>query len=313
MTEKVVLIKGNSRCKNILDSLNLIKKEIIEKIKNKKNIVIKPNCVSDSIQESATHVNTIKAVLDFLKPIYNRRITIAEGSAYQTENAFENFGYFTLKKKYSIDFIDLNNDKYEEINGYDRELKPMKFGIAKIMLNSDCIISLTIPKTHDSAIATFGIKNVAVGSLIKKTLFPYRIPERHLRKIINRVTAIRNDKTKIHQGPKAIHKNISEIYKKIKPDISIIDAFEAMEGNGPVDGNIVRMKLAIAGINALATDIVAAKLIGLEPQNIGYLHYCIEHDNFNTENIKIIGNTSIAKEKRKFKMHVTFPNQVNWR
>ena len=181
------------------------------------------------------------------------------------------------------------------------------------MLNSDCIISLTLPKTHDSVIATLGIKNVAVGSLIKKTLFPYRVEPRFLRKIINRAASVRNDKTKIHQGPKAIHKNIFEIYKKIKPDISVIDAFQGMEGNGPVSGIPVKMNLAIASANALAADIVATKLIGLEPENIGYLYYCMKYEKFNLDKIRVIGNTSIKKEKRKFKMHVTFPNQVNWR
>ncbi len=312
MNKEVVLIKGSSRYKNIILALNLIKKSLAEKIKNKSKILIKPNCVSDSIQAASTHVDAIKAVLDFIKP-YNKKIMIAEGSAYQTRTAFKNFKYYSLKKDYNVDFVDLNNDKYWEIRGYNRFLQPLKLGISRTMLSAECIISLTLPKTHDSAIATFGIKNVAVGSLIKKTLFPYRVEPRILRKIVNRVTAIRNDKTKIHQGPKAIHKNIFEIYKRVKPNISIIDAFHGMEGNGPVSGTSVRMNLALASTDALAADIVATKLIGLEPENIGYLHYCMDYENFRPNQIKIIGNTTIEKEKRKFKMHATFPQQINWR
>jgi len=313
MMHRISLFKGDSRYENIINSLSLIRGEIINEIKNKQNILIKPNCVSDSIQKASTHIDAIKAVLDFIAPYTKNRIIIAEGSAYKTSNAFENFDYYSLKDNYNLEFIDLNEDDFEEIFIYDKDLNPLKVGIARTMLDSDCIISITLPKTHDSSIATFGIKNVAVGSLIKKTLFPYRIPLRPVRKIINRIASIRNDKTKIHQGPKAIHKNIFEIYKKIRPNISIIDAFEAMEGNGPVDGEIVNMRLAIAGTNVLATDIIAAKLIGLNPEDIGYLYYCMLYEKFNPDEIEIIGNTTLEKEKRKFKMHDTYLKQIHWR
>ncbi len=308
---EVALIKGNSRYKNILDSLELIKEDIVKQLKHKNKIIIKPNCVSDKIQAASTHVDAIKAVLDFISP-YAKKIIIAEGSAYQTKTAFKNFNYYSLKENYNIDFIDLNHDEFEEIYCFNDQMEQMKIGIAKTMLNADCIISIALLKTHDSAIATFGIKNAAVGSLIKKTLFPYRLGNRLLRKAINRAAAIRNDKTKIHKGPKALNKNIFEIYKKIKPDISIIDAFEAMEGNGPIDGSLVKMELALAGTHALSVDMIAAKLIGLNPEDIGYLNYCINYENFNIKNIRIIGNTTIEKEKRKFKMHSTFKNQLSW-
>lgn len=37
-----------------------------------------------------------------------------------------------------------------------------------------------------------------------------------------------------------------------------------MEGDGPIDGSSVNIKLALIGTNALAVDIVVAKLIGLD-------------------------------------------------
>jgi len=312
MKAKVSLIKGGSRYNNVLSSLNLIKKEIKEKIKDKKEIIIKPNCVSDSVQLASTHVDSIKAVLDFLKP-YNKKIIIAEGSAYSTIRAFKNFNYYSLKKEYNVNFFDLNRDNFEEVEIYDRNMKKIKVGIAKKMLNAECIISVTPLKTHDSVIATLSIKNVIVGSLIKRTLFPYRLPFANLRKIVNRLTETRNDKIKVHQGPRVMNKNLFMLYKIIKPNISIIDAFEAMEGNGPVDGKPVKMKLSLSSINPLAADIVGLKLMGLNPENVGYIYYCMEYENLKSENIKIIGNTTIEKEKRKFKMHESFKEQLDWR
>ncbi len=311
--EKVSLFKGDSRYQNVLNSLKLIEPEIKAKLEGKKKVLIKPNCVSDSLQLASVHVDVIRAVLDFITKFYKGKIILAEGSAYSTETAFKNFNYFSLKNNYDLDFVDLNNDEYGEIEIYDRSMDKIKVGISKTLLDADCVISLALLKTHDSAISTFGIKNVAVGGLIKHSLFSHRVPGRILRKVVNRITETRNDKFKIHQGPKIINKNIFEIYKKIKPDISIIDGFEGMEGDGPIDGVAVSMKLAISGINAVAVDMTATQLIGLKPEEIGYLYYCMEQERTKRENVEIVGNTSIEKEKKKFKMHRSFEEQKGWR
>ena len=308
---KVALVKGESRYNNIFNSLKLIEKQVIEKVKDK-NVIIKPNCVSDTVQLASTHVDAIKAVLDFIKP-YAKSLTLAEGSSYSTKKAFKTFNYYSLKNKYNLKFVDLNTDKYEEITVFDKNLQPIKLGLAKTMLNADCIISLTIPKTHELAIVTLGIKNVAVGSLVKKTILPYRFPIRIIRKAVNRFFSVRNDKVKVHQNTKAINKNIFEIHKKLKADISIIDGFQAMEGSGPVDGSPVDMKLAIAGNSPLATDIVTTQLMGLNPEDVGYIYYAMQHENLTSKDIQIIGNTSIAKEKRKFKLPFSFDKIKNWK
>jgi len=311
----ISLYKGRERYTNILKALELIKPQIQEKIKNKKNIIIKPNCVSDQIQLASTHADTLRAVLDFLTKTlnYKNKITIAEGSAYDTKTAFKNFDYLQLKKHHGLEFKDLNQDDFKEIQIYNREGRPIKVGISKTLLNSDCIISLALLKTHDSVLATFSIKNIAVGSLIKKSLFQYGISPILVRKVINRLISIRNDKAKIHQGPKAINKNIFEIYKIVKPDISVIDGFKAMQGNGPIDGTPVKMNLALASTSAIALDAVASQLIGLNPQDIGYLYYIMNYENFNPNSVKIIGNTTINKEKKKFKLHDTAEYQKKWR
>tara|TARA_Y100000310_G_C20694459_1_gene824509 strand:- start:88 stop:1035 length:948 start_codon:yes stop_codon:yes gene_type:complete len=310
---EVALVKGESRYENVKESLELIRTNIYDKIRNKNKIIIKPNCVSDSVQLAAVHVDAIRAVLDFISEFSNKKIMIAEGSGYRTQTAFKNFDYLSLKENYNVEFFDLNNDDFEEIEIYDRALKPMKVGIAKTILNADCVISLALLKTHNAAIATFGIKNVAVGSLIKKILFPYRIPVPVVRQIVNRATALRNDKTKVHQGSVAINKNIFELYKKIKPDISIIDGFEAMECNGPIDGSPVQMKLAIAGTDALAVDVVSAELMGINPEDIGYLYYCMQHENFKPEWMKVVGNTTVEECKKNFEMHPSFQSQLRWK
>jgi uncharacterized protein (DUF362 family) len=53
-----------------------------------------------------------------------------------------------------------------------------------------------------------------------------------------------------------------------KLGLVVIDASSAMEGDGPTDGTQVPMETIIAGTNPLATDMVAASLMGFEPNEI---------------------------------------------
>jgi uncharacterized protein (DUF362 family) len=41
-----------------------------------------------------------------------------------------------------------------------------------------------------------------------------------------------------------------------------------MEGEGPSSGKLVKMDLIIAGTNSLATDMVAAAIMGIEPHEV---------------------------------------------
>jgi len=55
-----------------------------------------------------------------------------------------------------------------------------------------------------------------------------------------------------------------------KPQLGlvVIDGSTAMEGEGPGDGMLVPMNVIIAGTNPLATDIVAASVMGFEPYEV---------------------------------------------
>ena len=86
-----------------------------------------------------------------------------------------------------------------------------------------------------------------------------------------------------------------------------------MEGNGPVDGTAVKMNVALGGMNAISVDSIASKLIGLEPFEIGYLDHIIKYEDFDPENILIIGNTTVDKEKRKLKLHDKVKSQLCWK
>ena len=61
---RVALMKGDNRYDNATKALSLIKEDI--NLSDKKRILVKPNFVSTRRQLAATHVEVVRAVLDFL-------------------------------------------------------------------------------------------------------------------------------------------------------------------------------------------------------------------------------------------------------
>lgn len=301
---KISFIRSDDRKYNIARALSLIKSEIISGIKNAKNIVVKPNCVVTDFQLAATHVDALDAVFEFISPHAKSQITLAEGSGVgETVDAFKNYDYFSIQEKYGFAFIDLNRDEFKTVELLDRHGKKWSAQVAKTIINSDYLISVTPPKTHNEAVYTGAIKNIAVGSLLR--------PEGSFAaRIASRFGMVRNNKAMIHQGYKILNKNITLLAQKIKINLAVIDGYAAMQGNGPGhDGELVPSHWALASSNALSADLLALKLMGIDLKHVGYLSI-LNQNNPSSEPF-IIGD-DWQKSVHKFKMHDSFAKQIYW-
>jgi uncharacterized protein (DUF362 family) len=123
-----------------------------------------------------------------------------------------------------------------------------------------------------------------------------------------------SDKMKMHQSFPAINLNLAVLAPRVMPHLSVIDAFEAMEGNGPSKGSPVPLRVALTSTDALAADVVAANLMGFDSDKIGYLYYCKEMGlgEGDLSQIDLIGNTSLAECARLFLAHDTYNRQLRW-
>jgi len=330
---KVALVKGKDRYKNIFQAISLIG----EDIKPGKRILIKPNFVSTTHQSSATHVDAVKAIIDFLRKKTDAQIIVGEGSAVSsTFEGYKNYGYYQLISRYrDVELKDLNQDDFESFMLYDRKMKPHVFRISKTVLDSDFRISLALLKTHDSVMVTLSLKNITVGSLIRdsrikhytrKITSPFRKIEGILPKSVrarisyqtlSSITGTRflrrNDKARIHQGYANTHLFIYQLAQIIPPHLSVIDGFQGMEGNGPVHGRLLDSHTAIVSTDFLSADIVATRLMGFDEDDIGYLHYCKEAKlgEGDLNRITTLG-TSPEKCRYSFRPHSTHRRQLRW-
>jgi uncharacterized protein (DUF362 family) len=290
---RVALVRGGDRYSNVKQALELLEEEISNGVKDKKKILIKPNFVTVYRQLAATHVDAVRAVLDVVTKYTDQQITIGEGAAEgPTEVGFERYGYYDLKNKYNVRFVDLNKDDAVEADIFDSNLRPMPVKVARTVMESDYRISVAPLKTHDTVIVTLALKNMVVGSLCG-------------------VPAM----TSIHQGYPAINRSLFKLAQIIPPHLSVIDGFEAMEGEGPAMGTAVDMKVALASTDFLAADTVGSHLMGFDVNDIGYLFYCKEAGlgKGDISQIELVGNASLEECRRKFKWHSTAEAQRGWR
>ena len=104
MKPKVALTKGKNRFDNIYKSLQLLADDI--DLKGKNNIFINVNFTSRFDQLGATHVDSVRACLKFLRERYQGKITITEGIKGLTRSIYDKLDYFGLEKEFSAELID---------------------------------------------------------------------------------------------------------------------------------------------------------------------------------------------------------------
>jgi len=100
--------------------------------------------------------------------------------------------------------------------------------------------------------------------------------------------------------------------------LAVIDGWEGMEGNGPIGGDAVDTRVAIASTDAVAADVVGVAVMGFDPAEIGYLQYASGAYGFEAlgegdlKNIKIVGGR-LEDVKRSFKPHASYERQRKWK
>ena len=107
-------------------------------------------------------------------------------------------------------------------------------------------------KTHVMAGVTLGMKNL-IG------LYPGAVYQALRGNMHDRAAQLE---------PSATAAPIVDMVRANKLGLVVIDASSAMEGNGPSAGTQVPMETIVAGTNPLATDMVAASLMGFEPNEV---------------------------------------------
>lgn len=237
----------------------------------KERIMLKPNLVSND-PRATTKPQVIHALAKLMKNA-GKDVSIGEGSAaaggfnaidditYRTKNrelleamqqfVFDELGYTEMARKLKIPLINLHLGEMVDVevpNGFAYQNITLHHSLTEI----DLLCSVPMMKTHTLATVTLGMKNL-IG------LYPGTI--------YSTVRAGVHDHAADAGSPGVAFETI-DMMRANKLGLVVVDGSTAMEGNGPGNGTLVPMDVIIAGTNPLATDMVAASVMGFEPEEI---------------------------------------------
>ena len=314
----VSLVRGEERRKLVYESLMAIDRELAPALKRKKYVLIKPNLTSNVKQLAATHADTLRGILDYLAPRFKGPVIVAEASSGNTMEGFDNFKYRQLISEYPsqrVDLIDLNREgKYVASPLIDTNLQMFPVRLAARLMDPDAfILSASILKTHNTVVATMGVKNMVMGAPLHSLSSSYA--DRNS-------TDKWHDKAKFHTGMEIptlgahlMNYNLFLTAQKLAPfwGATVIDGLEGMEGDGPVSGTPVPSRIAIASLDYIAADRVGGEAMGIDPRWVGYLQYCeqVGIGNYDISKIEIRGE-KIAAVVRKYHLHSDVDRNLQW-
>jgi uncharacterized protein (DUF362 family) len=300
----VSIIQGDQRRKNAYDALKAIDRELRAKMQGKKYVVIKPNFVNSVNQLAATHVDAMRGILDYLAETFNGPVVVAEAAAGDTREAYDNFHFAPLVNEYAkqqVKLIDLNDEaKFVRIALLDGDLHIFPCRIAARLVDPDAfIISSAKLKTHNTVIASLSIKNLVLGAPLHQA---------------HGETPRWNEKRKYHVGLRQTHYNMLVTAQHLNWGASLIDGFEGMEGNGPNSGTPVASHIALASVDCVAADRIAADTMGINPEWMGYVKYCgqLGLGQFDANKIDVIG-AKVADVKKTYRLHTDIERELEWK
>jgi uncharacterized protein (DUF362 family)/Pyruvate/2-oxoacid:ferredoxin oxidoreductase delta subunit len=215
-------------------------------VKKDQKVLVKPNLLSakDPSRAITTHPAVVQAVIEEVQKIGATPILgdSPGGVERGVKRVWENTKMAEVTGATGAKLV-----AFESSGVYERKTQEgKKYFIAKPVIDADVIISLPKLKTHTLTLMTCAVKNM-FGSIPG-----FRKSEYH------------RDAPK----PGDFARVIADIYSLTKPRISLVDAVVCMDGDGPSSGDPKYLGLLLASIDAVALDMVAAKIMGFKDGEI---------------------------------------------
>jgi uncharacterized protein (DUF362 family) len=271
----IVKIKNDNISAAVEEAIDLLG-GVKEVTNGKERIMLKPNLMGP-VPTATTKPEVIKTLAQMMKKA-GKHVLIGEGSAasplfnikgeetFRTQKSdildkmqqfvFFNLGYFALAKSLDIPLVNLHSGDLVEVEVPDAYVFD-KITLHRSLTEIDLLCSVPMMKTHVLAQVTLGMKNL-IG------LYPGTVYQ-SIRGLMHDMAS------KVEPSGTAVA--IIDMVRANKLGLTVVDASMAMEGDGPSDGTLVKMDLIIAGVNPLATDMVASNCMGFKPNEIPTFHW----------------------------------------
>jgi uncharacterized protein (DUF362 family) len=208
-------------------------------------VVLKPNIGWDRVPQQAANTNpeVVKKVAELCFDAGAKKVVVTDVSCNDARRCFQRSGIAPSAASVGATIILPEERKFRDyrLGGELLSVWPIYTPI----IEADKIINLPIVKHHNLCHATMGLKNW-YGMLGGR-------------------------RNQLHQN---IDMGVADLATFLRPTLTILDAYQILISNGPQGGNLndVRMMRTIAaGTDPVAIDAFGATLLGLQPEQLGYL------------------------------------------
>jgi len=248
-------------------------------------ILLKPNLLMGKPPERGvnTHPEVVRATIQWVKRFNPAKIYVCDSAGGAkvgiTEKAILDSGIGIVCEEEGAECLPFEKSE-RKIYKIEDPLELEEISSSKLIEDADLIINIPKIKTHWQCTLTCCIKNMFGTVLLA-------------------------NKAKTHAQAAVLDRFCSElvdIYSVSKPQLTVIDGYICMEGQGPSSGDAVKLDLILAGYDPVALDSVVCKIIGFDPSEVLYLAKAEQKELGSTdlEKVEIIGK-SIKDVYRKFK------------
>lgn len=208
-------------------------------------VLIKPNLLTPAPPEKAilTHPLIVRAVAQYViqKGVQPQ---ISDSPAMGSfEKVLKESGIEDSLLGLDVRFKEFDTSRKVEVGEPFNRLE-----VAEDALDADLIINLPKLKTHGQMLLTLGVKNL-FGCIVG-----FRKPEWHFRTGVDREMFARL---------------LVQIYRVLRPGVTILDGITGMEGQGPGKGGTPRhLGVLMGSDDALALDMMVCRMLGIEPARL---------------------------------------------
>jgi uncharacterized protein (DUF362 family) len=209
-------------------------------------VVVKPNMSWDRVPEQGATTNP-DAAAEVIRLCFEagaKSVKVFDFTLNEPRRCYKRSGIEDAAKKAGADVQFVLDSKFKTTDIPNGEIVK-SWAVYDELLNADKWINVPAAKHHSVSGVSLGMKNV--------------------------MGLIGGNRGSIHRQ---FDVKIVDLCTRIRPDLTILDAYRILKRNGPSGGNLadveVRKTLA-AGIDPVAVDAFGASLFGLDAQKIPFL------------------------------------------
>lgn len=211
-------------------------------------VVVKPNIGWDVIPEKAANTNPklMTRIIEHCFDAGAKDVFVFDHTCDNWVKCYKNSGLEKAAKDAGAKVVSGETEGYYQEVAIPAGKSLTKAKVHELVLSSNVFINVPVLKDHGGARLTIAMKNL-MGVVWDRRYWH------------------RND----------LHQCIADYatYQR-KPDLNVVDAYAVMKTNGPRGTSIedvVTMKSLILSRDMVVADAASAKLLGFEPDDIGYI------------------------------------------